>query len=523
MDKSQKPRNPGNPLFRGSWSGYERDCLFHNPDGPFPRFFNTAYLYGLDFSDDGRAAVPVDIDGDGDLDLALEGLQGLRLMENTSPPRRFARVRLRAKRTSACALGAFVRLSAGGVTQQDYVRITEGFLAQVPLDLHFGLADAAKIDALTVTWPSGATQEFGGLPADRLLTITEGSAEVDVSELPKSPAESRPARTPALSLDIELERLDGGRSPVAVAGKPLVLNFWSPACTSCNVELPGLAALHSRYGARAAFAGICVATKDPAASRDAARKLGLEYSQYLASEAVLRNFFGPDGRAIVPSTFVFDATGRLRRVFRRPIAEAELEALLDSFLRESVSATALHMHCESLMASRHFEEAEACLRKSVAAAPERPGAHYLLGECLMSLQRPDEAILSLKRSIALDPGHANAHINLGICYQGAGREAEAISEYEAALALKGDDSQVLLNLSAAALKLGRFPQARDAMARAAKADPDSAAVHKARGKLHAALGELAIAREAFRRALELEPADEEVREVLSRMSPEEGR
>ena len=98
--------------FRGSFSGYERDRLFYNPDGG-GRFVQVAYVFGLDDDHDGRAAAPVDIDGDGDLDLALLTLRGLKLLENTSAPRRFARVRLAPRGSPAGALGAEVTLRAG--------------------------------------------------------------------------------------------------------------------------------------------------------------------------------------------------------------------------------------------------------------------------------------------------------------------------------------------------------------------------------------------------------------------------
>ena len=170
--------------FRGSFSGYERDRLFYNAGGAL---VPAAYVLGLDGNHDGRAVAPVDIDGDGDLDLALLTLQGLRLFENTSDEhapaeqRRFARVRLAASRSAAPALGAVVTLEAGGVTRRDYVRITEGFQAQVPLDLHFGLGEAARVERLTVDWPSGARETWTDLPADRLLRVVEGRTDVEAA------------------------------------------------------------------------------------------------------------------------------------------------------------------------------------------------------------------------------------------------------------------------------------------------------------------------------------------------------
>ena len=64
-------------------------------------------------------------------------------------------------------------------------------------------------------------------------------------------------------------------------------------------------------------------------------RFALKYPQFAASDALLRAFFGSDGRAAIPATFVFDASGRLRRAFLREIEETEVSALLDS-LRDRV-------------------------------------------------------------------------------------------------------------------------------------------------------------------------------------------
>ena len=145
---------------RSSLSGYERHHLFYNAKG---KFVQSAYVFGLDYDDDGRSAVAVDIDGDGDLDLVELTAQGLRLIENTSAPRRFARVRLASTR-SPHALGATVALRAGGVTRRDFVKITDGFRSQVPFDLHFGLGETTTIDSLEVRWPSGKVEVWNNLP-----------------------------------------------------------------------------------------------------------------------------------------------------------------------------------------------------------------------------------------------------------------------------------------------------------------------------------------------------------------------
>jgi tetratricopeptide (TPR) repeat protein len=176
------------PQFRGSWSGFERDCLFFNAAGP--RFFDAGHAFDLDFDDDGRAAAPVDIDGDGDLDLALLSLQGLRMLENRSPPRRFARVKLEAAAGDPQAIGAQVVLKAGGTTQRDFVKATAGFATQLPLDLHFGLGSSTSIDEIEVRWRDGKVEIHRNLPADRRIVIRQGAAP-RVEEIPKWTAPPR--------------------------------------------------------------------------------------------------------------------------------------------------------------------------------------------------------------------------------------------------------------------------------------------------------------------------------------------
>jgi hypothetical protein len=193
--------------FRGSFSGYERDRLFYNPNGSSEGFVQSAYVFGLDDADDGRSVAPVDIDGDGDLDLVLLTAQGLRLLENTSPPRHFARVRLAGTDSQAHALGAIVKVKAGGITRQDFVKITDGFRTQVPFDLHFGLGQATTIDSLEVRWPSGDVEVWNDLPADQLLLVSQGAKAVEARPLERWPDSTRPPVIGAPSPSVEARHL----------------------------------------------------------------------------------------------------------------------------------------------------------------------------------------------------------------------------------------------------------------------------------------------------------------------------
>lgn len=491
--------------FVGSWSGYERDCFFYNPDGPYPRFFDTSYVFGLDFDDDGRAGAPVDIDGDGDLDLALLSLQGLRLMLNNSPQKHFARVHLTAVHTEAQALGALVRLRAGTVTQQDYARMTDGFLSQVPLDLHFGLGDQTRIDEISVTWPSGKVETWKDLPVDRLIALTEGKPDFVATELSRWPDDARPKVRPAFSFDIAVEGVEGGKSPVAAPGKPVVLNFWAPWCAPCKEELPSLVRLYGKFGAEAQFAGVSVETKDRESVKKAIADFGLAYPQFLADDSLLRSFFGSDGQATLPSTFVFDGKARLRRVFRRALTETELSALLESFRDEGTFLIDLRQRAGEARLRLQFPEAIEIYRKILEMDPSLVLERINLATCLGALKRNTEAEAEFLTVIRLDPRHAVAHLNLGILRRAMGRPMEAIGSIEEALRIEGEDASRLVMLGGAAAEAGDYQKALNAFDRALKVDAKTLDAWAGKGKVYMLMKQPAEARACFESALKIDP------------------
>ena len=56
------------------------------------------------------------------------------------------------------------------------------YRSQMPNLVHFGMADAERVERLEVRWPSGKTQVFTDLPADRHIVVDEekeGAAAVE--------------------------------------------------------------------------------------------------------------------------------------------------------------------------------------------------------------------------------------------------------------------------------------------------------------------------------------------------------
>ena len=379
-------------------------------------------------------------------------------------------------------LGAAIVLEAGGVTQRDHVRLTDGFRSQVPTDLHLGLGDAETIDRLEVRWPSGRVESWTDLPVDQLLTVREGAAEVDVSPLDRWPDGSRPQLTGLAAPTIEAARLGGGRGPLAADG-PAVVNFWAPWCAPCNVELPQLVTLSERYGEDVQFVGVSVELEDMDSVHEMIERFGIPYAQFLADDDLMERFFGTEAAAL-PSTFVFDSDGRLRRLFRGAVTEADLDAVLESFSDEGVAEAEL-----SLAARLAFE----------ASDYQTAVTHY---ERLVDLEPSSLAEVG----IAWEHRRAVDRLRLGVARLQAGDAAGAVEDLQVARRRLGDGYIVLLRLGIAAARAGQLDLASEALQGAIAAEPASVTGWLNKARVHRQRGETEEARAAYTALLELEPS-----------------
>jgi hypothetical protein len=132
----------------------------------------------------GFAAVPAkrhrgsafgDFNHDGKLDLVVTALSApAEIWMNDSPgENHWLELSLQGTKSNRDAIGAKIRISAGGQPQFNHVTTASGYASSSAGPVHFGLGTAKVVDELEIRWPSGTIQKLKNLPADQIVHVKE--------------------------------------------------------------------------------------------------------------------------------------------------------------------------------------------------------------------------------------------------------------------------------------------------------------------------------------------------------------
>jgi thiol-disulfide isomerase/thioredoxin len=137
-------------------------------------------------------------------------------------------------------------------------------------------------------------------------------------------------REPDAAPEFAVKGMDGKTVSLAGArGKVALLNFWATWCGPCQMEVPDLVELQTKYKDQLQVIGLVVDDTDEEAVRNFAKRYGINYPVAMATNDI-RFLFG--GVPALPTSFIIDAQGRVVQKhigLRDPVLyETEIRALL---------------------------------------------------------------------------------------------------------------------------------------------------------------------------------------------------
>jgi len=131
-----------------------------------------------------------DLFNDGNMDLVVEDLVGspMILRNHGLPGKHWVSFELAGTKSNRLAIGARLKIVAGGMTQTSEIHSGGSYLSQHDLRVHFGLDKATKVDSLEIRWPSGKLETLKDLEADKFYSVLEGEGIVPAAKIRPSGA-----------------------------------------------------------------------------------------------------------------------------------------------------------------------------------------------------------------------------------------------------------------------------------------------------------------------------------------------
>jgi hypothetical protein len=124
-----------------------------------------------------RGTAVGDLDNDGSLEIIISNMgERPSLLKNFAPRKNWLLVQC-VGRSDLDAIGARVRVQAGGRWLHGEVLGGSSYLSQSDPRLHFGLADTQTYEAVEVRWPTGERERFRGGSANRVVVLKQGAGQ----------------------------------------------------------------------------------------------------------------------------------------------------------------------------------------------------------------------------------------------------------------------------------------------------------------------------------------------------------
>jgi hypothetical protein len=122
-----------------------------------------------------RGAAVGDFNHDGKLDLVVTALSApAEIWINDSPgTHHWLELSLEGTKSNRDAIGARIRISAGGFVQFNHVSTAAGYASSSATPVHFGLGEAKVAEEVEIRWPAGTVQKLKDVQCDQILRVKE--------------------------------------------------------------------------------------------------------------------------------------------------------------------------------------------------------------------------------------------------------------------------------------------------------------------------------------------------------------
>ena len=126
-----------------------------------------------------------DLFNNGQMDAVVGDLDGapMLLRNEGVPGRHWVSFELAGTKSNRLAIGARLKLVAGGMIQTEEIHSGGSYLSQNDLRVHFGLGSVTKIDSLEIHWPSGHVDTMTNLAVDKFYSVLEGQGIVPAPKI----------------------------------------------------------------------------------------------------------------------------------------------------------------------------------------------------------------------------------------------------------------------------------------------------------------------------------------------------
>jgi hypothetical protein len=152
----------------------QRNQLFRNlRNGRFTLVPDTQS--GFTEARSSRGAAWGDLNNDGLIELIVNNIdqEPFLYAPSRQPSGHWVAFKLVGAGSNRDAIGARIRVTAGGITQTGEVRSGESYISSCDLRLHFGLGGASRLERVEIRWPDGRVDAHQRLEANREYTFRQ--------------------------------------------------------------------------------------------------------------------------------------------------------------------------------------------------------------------------------------------------------------------------------------------------------------------------------------------------------------